>query len=69
MTDGFRSPASARSLSESLRLTEEAEEQYDVCPECGEEYVGTDTTMADDVVFIHQEDPLETCTLQEELDA
>ncbi|WP_181693264.1 hypothetical protein [Natronomonas sp. LN261] len=59
-----RSPASTRSLAESLKLTAEAEEKHDTCPECGEEYVGTDTTLAGDVLFIHQEDPLDYCELQ-----
>lgn len=58
-----RSPASTTFLSESLRLCREAEEEHETCPECGEEYVGTDSTMAGDVLFIHQESPLEYCEL------
>jgi hypothetical protein len=50
-------------LAESLRLTAEAEEEHDTCPECGEDYVGTDTTMAGGVLFIHQESPLKYCEL------
>lgn len=50
-------------LSESLRITDEAKEEYDECPECGEEYVGLDTTWTGDLVFVHQESPLKTCTL------
>lgn len=56
------------SLTESLRLTAEAEEQYEVCPVCGEEYVGTDTTLTGDLVFIHEENPLKDCTLDTDSD-
>lgn len=55
-------------LQESIRRTNEAREKYDECPECGEDYVGLDTTMAGDLVFVHQEEPLQTCTLQTETD-
>lgn len=67
-TDGGRSPAQVSNLVESLRITTEACEEYDVCPECGEEYIGLDTTMAGSLVFIHQESPLKTCTVDADTD-
>lgn len=51
-------------LHESLRRSKIIEDEYDECPDCGEEFAGTDSTMAGDFVFVHQESPLETCTVE-----
>ena len=50
-------------LQDSLRMTAKAREHLDVCPECDEEFVGLDTTMAGDLVVIHQEDPIQDCSI------
>jgi len=76
MSDGYtdgneqkpRSNATRSKLAESLRKTAEAEEKYENCPECGEDYVGLDTTMAGDLVFVHQNSPLKYCTLDSDTD-
>lgn len=51
------------SLAESMEMTSRAAEKYDVCPECGQEYVGLDTTRTGNLVFVHRENPLKTCTM------
>lgn len=57
-----RSRATVDNLLDSLEKTAKAEEEHDTCPECGEEYIDTDTTLSGDLVFIHDENPLEMCT-------
>jgi uncharacterized protein with PIN domain len=51
------------SVLESVEITAEAEDEYDVCPECGEEYIDLDTTLTGTLVFIHEESPLKDCKL------
>lgn len=50
-------------LQDSLRMTSKAREELDTCPECDEEFVGLDTTMAGDLVVVHQENPIQDCTV------
>jgi predicted RNA-binding Zn-ribbon protein involved in translation (DUF1610 family) len=51
------------SVVESIEITAEAQEEYDQCPECGEEYIDLDTTLTGTLVFIHEENPLKDCKL------
>lgn len=51
------------SVLESMEITAEAEDEYDVCPECGEKYIDLDTTLTGTLVFIHEENPIKDCTL------
>jgi len=58
MTKNRKEPIS---LVESLKRTKKAEEEYDECPICGGDYNDIDTTLTGNLVFVHNEDPLETC--------
>lgn len=62
MTDGGTERKEV-SVLESMEITAEAQEEYDECPECGEEYIDLDTTLTGTLVFIHEENPLKDCTL------
>lgn len=38
---------------EAIRRSDEAGEEHEVCPECGEEFEGTDMTRGGELVFLH----------------
>lgn len=40
---------------EALERMADAEEEYDTCPECDEDFEGVDMTGAGDLYFIHEE--------------
>lgn len=56
---------------EALKRMADAEEEYDVCPECDEPFEDVDMTYGGDLYFVHEEDgsSVDGCTHElEEVD-